>query len=141
MRAAAALRGGGRLAGELRSFATIGIGCTAAYAVLYTLLRDGGVPGLGANALALALTMGVNFAANRHFTFAGAGGPLAGYLLAYGLGLAASSAALALLLGALGHPHGLRDTGAAVGAGLVATAVRFALMRGWVFRSAQRGTA
>jgi putative flippase GtrA len=132
-----------RLAGELRSFVLIGLACTAAYAALYTSLRDAGVQALLANLCALLATMGVNFVANRRFTFAATGRPVApqltGYALAYGLGLGASTAALAVLLGLLGHPHGLLDTAAGLIAGLFATVVRFVLMRNWVFRPAQAG--
>jgi putative flippase GtrA len=133
------MRSFGRVSRELRSFIAIGLACTAVYAVLYTVLRDGGLPSLAANALALLLTMGANFAANRRFTFAASDGPLVrqlgGYLVAYGIGLAASSAALALLLALLGNPRGALNTAAGLTAGIVATVVRFVLMRGWVFRA------
>ena len=88
---------------ELWSFAVIGALCTAAYAILYTLLRHGGVAPGAANALSLAATMGANFAANRRFTFDATSGPLGrqlrGYAIAYLIGLAVSSLALAALLG------------------------------------------
>jgi putative flippase GtrA len=132
---------------QLASFAAIGLACTAAFAVLYSVLRSAGVPALAANALSLLATMGANFAANRRLTFAAAGGPilrqLVGYVIAYGIGLAASTVALATLLDLLNHPHGALDTGAAFAAGLAATAVRFALMRTWVFapRTATEATA
>ena len=123
---------------QLRSFVAIGLACTAAYALLYTLLRDAGMAALPANALSLTLTMGANFAANRRYSFHASDGPLgsqlAFYTVAYLLGLAASSIVLAALLGALGHPHGAADTAAALGAGVVATAIRYVLMRSWVFR-------
>src|SRR5205823_161772 len=48
------------------------------------------------------------------------------------------SVALAGLLAAFGHPQGALDTAAGVTAGLGATAVRYALMRSWVFRPAVR---
>lgn len=127
-----------RLPAELRSFVLIGIGCTAAFAVLYAALRGAGMGPLAANGTALLATMGINFAANRTLTFRAAGGPLArqfaGYVAAYLLGLGASTVVLAGLLGLLGHPRGLLDTAAAVAAGLAATAVRFVLMRAYVFR-------
>ncbi len=123
---------------ELRSFVVIGVLCTLAFAVLYTVLRGAGLPPLVANALALASTMGANFAANRHLTFrageAPVGPQLAGYAVAYAIGLATSSVALAGLEVALGHPQGALDTAAGVVAGLAATAVRYVLMRHWVFR-------
>jgi putative flippase GtrA len=125
---------------QLRSFVIIGVACTLAYAVLYALLRGAGLSPLAANAVALASTMGANFVANRHFTFQAAHEPLlpqlAGYAVAYVIGFAASSVVLLALQSALGHPDGLLDTAVAVVSGLAATAVRFVLMRGWVFRAA-----
>jgi putative flippase GtrA len=116
----------------------IGLVCTAAYAVMYSLLRGASLPPGAANALALAATVGLNFGANRRYTFRATREPLgrqlAGYAVAYGLGLAASSAALAVLLDVMNHPSGLQDTAAAVTAGLAATMVRYVLMRTWVFR-------
>jgi 4-amino-4-deoxy-L-arabinose transferase-like glycosyltransferase len=123
---------------QLRCFMLIGLACTGAYAILYSLLRNAGMDAMLANALALTATMGANFAANRHYSFKAGDGPLgaqlAGYAIAYVLGLAASSVALAILLGPLGHPTGAVDTFAAVFAGLAATGVRYVLMAGWVFR-------
>jgi|tagenome__1003787_1003787.scaffolds.fasta_scaffold20966883_2 4-amino-4-deoxy-L-arabinose transferase-like glycosyltransferase len=123
---------------QLRSFVLIGLACTAAYALLYSMLRHAGMGAMAANAVSLTATMGANFAANRHYSFKASDGPLgtqlAGYAIAYLLGLAASSLALAVLLALLGHPTGAVDTFAAVFAGLAATGVRYVLMSGWVFR-------
>ena len=66
----------GDLPRQLRSFVAVGIACTAAFALLYAGLRNAGVPSLAANALALAATMGINFTANRHLTFAASNGDL-----------------------------------------------------------------
>jgi putative flippase GtrA len=122
---------------QLRSFVAIGIACTVAFALLYTLLRGLGAAPLAANALALLTTMGANFAANRHLTFDAGGGPLlrqlAQYAGAYVLGLGASSLILLVGLAVLGHPRGIVDTALALIAGIGATVVRFALMRTWVF--------
>jgi putative flippase GtrA len=122
---------------QLRSFALIGVACTAAFALLYAVARDMGLAPLAANALALLATMGANFAANRRLTFAATDGPLlrqlGGYAVAYALGLAASSVVLAGLVATLGHPSGVLDTACAVSAGFAATAVRFVLMRRFVF--------
>jgi putative flippase GtrA len=132
----------GDLSHQLRSFAAIGIACTAAFALLYAGLRDAGVSALAANALALASTMGINFWANRRVTFDAGGGDLArqlaGYAVAYLLGLAASTVALLALDELLADPHGALDAMAAVAAGVVATAVRFVLMRAWVFADRPR---
>jgi len=91
----------------------VGIACTAAFALLYAGLR--------------------NAASNGDLRR-----QLASYTLAYLLGLAASSAALTTLLALVGHPRGPLDTAAAVAAGFVATAVRFVLMRAWVFAEQPR---
>ena len=86
------------------------------------------------------VAIGANFAANRHLTFRAASAPLvpqlAGYAVAYAVGVAASSAMLAALAALLGHPAGALDMAAALARGGAATAVRFVLMRGWVFRAA-----
>jgi putative flippase GtrA len=128
------------LGAQLRSFVIIGVLCTLAYAALYALLRGAGLTPLVANAVALAATMGANFAANRHLTFQASHEPwlpqLGGYAVAYALGVVASSLALLALQAALGHPDGLLDIAVAVVSGLAATAVRFVLMRSWVFRAA-----
>ena len=134
------LGGLSRMSRELRSFVAIGIACTIAYALIYTALRDLSLGPTAANALALATTMGANFAANRRYTFRATNDALlpqlGGYAVAYGLGLGASSAVLAVLLDTLGHPHGIEDTAAGVTAGLAATLVRYALMKTWVFTAA-----
>jgi putative flippase GtrA len=122
---------------QVISFAIIGIGCTIAFAIIYYLLRKGMAP-FAANGIALLATMGVNFVLNRAHTFRGHPGTLrsqaGGYLVAYLIGYAASTGLLYLMLDALDHPHGLVDTLCALASGLLATAVRFVLMRSWVFR-------
>jgi putative flippase GtrA len=135
-RVPATIHGDPRRAAELASFVAVGVACTAAYAVIYTLLR-GGVSALEANAIALLLTMAANFEANRRFTFRATrqsrARQIAGYVPAYAIGLAASSLVLVGLLDLLGHPEGLENTAVALAAGLAATVVRFVLMRRWVF--------
>ncbi len=125
---------------QVRSFVIIGVCCTIAFGVLYALLRAAGLSPLPANALALGSTLVANFIANRHLTFQAGHEPLlpqlAGYTVAYAIGLAASSVVLLALEAALGHPDGLLDTAVAIFSGLAATGVRFVLMRGWVFRTA-----
>jgi putative flippase GtrA len=122
---------------QVISFGLIGIGCTIAFAVLYSLLRQTLAP-FAANGIALLATMGINFAANRAHTFRGHTGSLrsqlGGYLVAYLIGFAASTGVLYLLLAAFDHPHGLLDTMIALVSSLIATVVRFVLMRTWVFR-------
>lgn len=121
---------------QLLSFAIIGLVCTAMYAVLYAVTRRQFGP-LTANALALIPTMAVNFWANRSLTFRAAEGSLprqaASYLLAYLIGLGASSGFFAMLLAIL-NPHSVTiETGFGIVAGLAATVVRYILMSRWVF--------
>ena len=121
---------------QLLSFALIGIACTAMYALLYAMLRRDLGP-LTANVIALIPTMAVNFWANRSLTFRAAQGSLprqaASYLVAYFIGLGASSGFFALLLAIL-KPHALTiETAVGIVAGLAATVVRYILMSRWVF--------
>jgi putative flippase GtrA len=60
-------------------------------------------------------------------------------LLAFGIGLAGTSGALAALHAVTGQPGRAAEVAVLVAANLVSTAVRFALHRNWVFRG--RGTA
>lgn len=119
------------------SFAAIGLACTAVYSVIFAALLGALAP-LEANAVALLLTMIVNFAANRRVTFRGAEGRLiqqiGGYALAYGAGLAASTLALRALISLAPHATAFEVTLLGLVAGLFATAVRYALLSAWVFR-------
>ena len=129
-----------RLLGQLVRFAAVGVASTAAYALLYLVLA----PLFGAqaaNVLALLITAVANTAANRTFTF-GVRGP-ARAVRHQGQGLIVFGIAWALTSGSLTGLHLL-----APGAGrtdelvvltvanLVATVLRFVLLRGWVFRAA-----
>jgi len=121
---------------QLLSFAIIGIVSTVMYALLYALLRRQCSP-LSANILALIPTMAVNFLANRRLTFRAAHGSLArqatSYLVAYLIGLGASSGFFAILLAIL-KPHSVTlETAIGILAGLAATVVRYILMARWVF--------
>ncbi len=121
------------------SFAAIGVASTAAYAVLYLALRQGVGP-QAANALALLLTAVANTAANRRLTFGirgrsrAVGHQLQG-LVVFGLALASTSGSLAALHAFdPGPSHGL-ELAVLTGANLLATVLRFVLLRVWVFRS------
>ncbi|MGC0417504.1 glycosyltransferase [Embleya sp. AB8] len=130
---------------QLPRFALIGVLSTVAHLMLYVLLRDG-LGALGANALALTVTTIVNTAANRRFTFgvrgrAGAWRHQAQGGLAFAVGLGLSSATLAGLHAAVARPSRAVELGALVGAGVLATIVRFLLLRVWVFRTARGAEA
>ncbi len=127
-------RGHGR---RLAIFAVIGAICTVAFAALYALMRTAAGP-LTSNFVALSLTMVFNFAANRRFTFEATSGALpvqgAQYGLVYLLGLGAATATLHASLQIVSEPGRALETLIAVGAGGVATIIRFALLSAWVFR-------
>jgi len=125
------------LTGQLIRFALVGVVSTLAYVALYALLRYG-LGAQSANLLALLLTTVGNTAANRGLTF-GVHGPhrwwrhqLQG-LAVFALALALTSGSLALL-GALSSTvhHGV-EVAVLVSASLLATTLRFTLLRTWIF--------
>lgn len=117
-------------------FGAIGVVATAAYLLLYSLLR-GPLGAQAANLVAVGVTTVGNVAANRRFTFGIRGRRHAvrhqyeGFLV-LGLGLALTSGALAVLDG-LTDPGRLLEIGVLVLANLAATVLRFVLYRVWVF--------
>jgi putative flippase GtrA len=124
--------------GQLGVFAAIGAASTAAYVALFVLLR-GGSSAQVANLLALLATAVVNTAANRRLTFGvrgreGAGRAQLQGLLVFALGLALTSGALTLVHATTARPTRTVEVAVLVGAGAVATALRFVLLRTWVFR-------
>lgn len=126
---------------QLGRFAAVGVASTLAYLALFVLLRPS-VGAFAANALALLLTAVANTAANRRITF-DTRGPArrlrhhAEGLAVFGLGLAATSAALWLLHALAGEPARLVELTVLVAANAAATLLRFVLFRAWVFRSAR----
>ncbi|MDT5327143.1 MAG: hypothetical protein QOF25_4295 [Mycobacterium sp.] len=127
----------GSLFRQVVRFGTVGVASTAAYLVLFVLLH-GWIGAQAANLVALLLTAIGNTAVNRRFTFGVAGrGRAARHhvegLIVFAIALAITSGALAVLNGVVYHPHRLLEITVLVLANLVATAVRFVLLRGWVF--------
>ncbi|MEQ0560795.1 bifunctional glycosyltransferase family 2/GtrA family protein [Amycolatopsis sp. NEAU-NG30] len=125
-----------RLVTQLVRFAAIGVSSTLAYLVLFLLLRTV-VGAQAANFTALLVTAIGNTALNRRLTFgirgrAGAGRHQFEGLLVFGLGLALTSGALALLHGST-TPGLVLEITVLVLANLAATVLRFLLLRGWVF--------
>jgi putative flippase GtrA len=99
-----------------------------------------------ANAISLLLTAIANTAANRRFTFGIRGRAHAARhqlrgLIAFGIGLAVTSGALAALHAVSAQPGRAAEVAVLVAANLTATAVRFMLYRGWVFRGAPTAPA
>lgn len=126
------------LTGQLLRFAAVGVASTLAYLLLYAILRAGIGP-QWANLIALLVTAVANTAANRRLTFRvrgtdGAWRHQAQGLAVFAVGLGLTSGSLALLH-ALTTPATALELGVLVIANLVATGVRFLLMRSWVFRA------
>jgi len=130
------------LTGQLIRFAGVGVASTLAYLVLYALMRTGFGP-QPANLVALLVTAVANTAANRRLTFGVRGGDRAWRhqaqgLVVFAVGLGLTSGSLALLDALSVHPARALELTVLVVANLVATGVRFLMMRIWVFRSAAR---
>ncbi len=129
------------LTGQLIRFATVGLLSTLAYVVLYALFRYG-LGAQAANLLALLLTTVGNTAANRSLTF-GVHGPhrwwrhQAQGLAVFALTLLLTSGSLTLLDSVAGSAHHVVEITVLVLASLLATALRFTLLRSWVFRAHQ----
>jgi putative flippase GtrA len=131
-----------RLVTQLARFTVVGVACTVAYVLLFLLLR-GGLGAQGANAVSLLVTAVANTAVNRRVTFGIRGRAQAGRhqvrgLIAFGIGLALTSGALAVLHHAGARPGRAAEVSVLVAANLLATIVRFGLYRSWVFRGPAR---
>jgi putative flippase GtrA len=127
------------LTGQLIRFAAVGVVSTVAYLALYALLRQGMNP-QPANLLALLATALANTAANRRLTFnvrgsAGAWRHQAQGLIVFAVGLGLTSGSLAMLDALHSAPAKPVELAVLILANLLATAVRFLLLRSWVFRT------
>ena len=128
----------GEIASQLARFVVVGVASTLAFVVLYLLLRQA-MSAQAANAVSLLVTAIANTAVNRRFTFGIRGRAQAARhqlrgLIAFGIGLALTSGALAALDAITAQPGRVTEVAVLVAANLVATVVRFALYRTWVFR-------
>ena len=127
----------GSLLRQAVRFTVIGVASTIAYLLLFLALQTA-VGAQAANLVALLLTAVANTAANRRFTFGvrGAAGitrhQIEG-LVVFGVALAITSGSLAVLHLMVSQPHRAVELAVLVGANLTATAIRFVLLRGWVF--------
>jgi putative flippase GtrA len=133
-------RGPAEVASQLARFVAVGAASTAAYLLLYLLFRAV-MAAQAANAASLLLTAVANTAVNRRVTFGIRGRMHAARhqlrgLIAFGIGLAVTSGALAALHAISARPSRAAEVAVLVAANLVATIVRFMLYRGWVFRGA-----
>jgi putative flippase GtrA len=126
--------------GQLVAFAMIGAFSFLAYVLVFVLLREI-APAQEANLGALLITTVGNTAANRRWTFGvsgrhGAGRAQLQGLMVFGVSLALTSGALALLRAVDPSAPRVVEVGVLVTATAVAAVVRFALLRFWVFRPA-----
>ncbi len=125
------------LLGEIVRFALVGIASTALFATLFLLFRTGLGPVL-ANIAALLLATIANTSANRRFTFglrsrAGAVRHQAQGFVVLAIALAITSGSLILLHALLPDTSRSIELLVLTAANLLATVIRFLLMRSWIF--------
>jgi putative flippase GtrA len=122
---------------QVARFGTIGVASTVAYLIIFGAL-SGSLGAQCANLIALLITAIANSAANRRFTFGVRGRTRTARH--HGQALLVFALALTLTSGSLGALHTLitptprwLELAVLITANLTATAVRFTLLRGWVF--------
>lgn len=118
-------------------FAAVGVASTLAYLLIFSLLQAT-TGAQAANLIALLVTAIGNTAANRRFTFGVRGRD--GMLRHHAEGLTVFALALTVTSGSLLAVHSLvsptphwLELSVLIVANLTATAIRFTLLRGWVF--------
>jgi putative flippase GtrA len=128
---------------QLVRFAAIGVASTLAYLVLFAFLRSGVGP-QAANLAALLITAVANTAANRRLTFGVRGRDRVARhhlhgLLIFAVGLALTSGSLAALAALTDHPARVLEVAVLTTSNLIATLVRFVLLR-LVFQNLHNGS-
>ncbi|MBW0119491.1 bifunctional glycosyltransferase family 2/GtrA family protein [Pseudonocardia abyssalis] len=124
--------------GQLVRFAAIGVVSTVAHLLVFLLLRDP-LGAYAANLVALLVTAVANTAANRRLTFGvrgrdGAAAQQFQGLIVFGLGLALTTGALALLSAAAPGASAAVELAVLIAANALATLLRFVAFRTWIFR-------
>ncbi len=125
-------------------FALIGVGTSVVHLGLFALLRAG-FPAQASNAVALAIATVVNTSANRRWTFgvtgrAGAGWHQVQGFLVFGLTLVMTSGGLWLLHTLWPGPPRWIEIGTIAVATVSSTAVKYLLMKSWMFGRSPEGT-
>lgn len=125
--------------GQVLRFGAVGAFSTLAFALLYLVSQ----PLMGAqlaNFACLLVTAVLNTAANRRFTFGIRGPDNYGIqqfqgLIVFGLAWALTSSSLLVLHAAEAQPGATSELVTLTAANIVATVLRFALLKAWVFRA------
>src|SRR5262249_31501865 len=130
------------LARQLCTFAAIGAASTAAYALIFWMLRPV-APAAAVNVIGLVVTAVANTAANRRFTFGvrGGGGLLGdhlGGLLALALALVTTNLSITVLLALRPDASRWLELAVLVAASSFATLARFTLLRALIFERRRR---
>lgn len=125
------------LLGEIVRFALVGITSTALFAVLFLLFRTG-IGAVAANVAALLLATIANTAVNRRFTFGlrtrtGAVRHQVQGFVVLAIALAITSGSLILLHALVPDTSRGLELLVLTAANLLATVIRFLLMRSWIF--------
>jgi putative flippase GtrA len=132
------------LLAQVVRFGVVGVASTIAFGALFLLLR-GPLGAQTANATSLLLTALANTAANRRWTFGVRGMARAGRhhaqgLIVFAVALGLTSGALAGLHASTADPWRSVELAVLIVVNLTATALRFVLLRGWVFASRRAST-
>ena len=127
---------------QLCRFLAIGVLSTVAYSVLFLVFREA-MPAAASNAVALLVTALANTEANRRVTFAvrGSEGRLrdhAAGLGAFAIALTITSGSVLVLQGVAPGAPRIVELSVLVASNVLATMVRFILLRTWIDRPSRR---